>query len=483
MTRPVPAPVNPRPSLADSRRASWMQVGLLGLMLTLAVGLGLSTPAGLGQLRYPAESAGRLSDRHWYFYEGYERTGAAERAWHRLLFGAPEQVRAQNIDRLREVIAYFAAHPESATSWAELNARARLLVGLAESGRREALTAELSGLGPTPEEDTLGAALRYAYGLPGAARASRGEVVAGLNFMPLGWAADRLALRIAERDGNLARVRVLGERLAAEGRRLRSWTDRMGLLTGALLLGGGVALLAGPWRRSEPAPALPDWPLREGLAVLLWSALAAVAIAVALHWQADSYFRPGAASAWSALFAGLPMLWLIRRRLLVPAGTGLLRAFGLTGCGPPSRLLSAGLGLFALERSGALLLAWLGAAWGGGAHWAQGVTEPLMFGPARTVWLLAVALVLWTPLVEEIAFRGLLYRTLAQRWRAPVAGLLAAAVFAALHGYAGLASVSVAWTALVLTWGYQRTGSLWPCILAHGLSNAFTLAIVVAFYR
>ena len=155
----------------------------------------------------------------------------------------------------------------------------------------------------------------------------------------------------------------------------------------------------------------------------------------------------------------------------------------MIGRGPPSRLLGAGLGLFALERGGALLLAWLGAAWGTASHWAQGVTEPLMFGPVQTVWLAAVALVLWTPLVEEIAFRGLLYRTLAQRWRAPVAGLLAAAVFAALHGYTGLAWISVAWTALVLTWGYQRTGSLWPCILAHGLSNAFTLAIVVAFYR
>ena len=89
------------------------------------------------------------------------------------------------------------------------------------------------------------------------------------------------------------------------------------------------------------------------------------------------------------------------------------------------------------------------------------------------------------PLLEEIAYRGLLQTSLLsvlgqnQRW---LVVSVAAALFSVVHVGA------VSWHALpglfvlgvVLGWLYERTGSLWPPFLIHAGFNAFNVWMVLA---
>ncbi len=106
--------------------------------------------------------------------------------------------------------------------------------------------------------------------------------------------------------------------------------------------------------------------------------------------------------------------------------------------------------------------------------------EPSLVAIAK---LVAVA-VLVGPLLEEVVFRGLVQTvvidTLGRRFRW-TAVLTGAAVFALIHagpvswhGWPGLFVLGV-----VLGWLYERTGSLLPCYVAHGLFNAANIAVAV----
>ncbi len=104
------------------------------------------------------------------------------------------------------------------------------------------------------------------------------------------------------------------------------------------------------------------------------------------------------------------------------------------------------------------------------------LVEPIkQGGPALpVVFVLAVTAV---PILEEILFRGALYRALREHV-GPVAGaVISAVLFAACHF--NLASfVPILVLALFLAFAYEWTGSLWAPILVHAWFNVlnFTLA-------
>ena len=89
------------------------------------------------------------------------------------------------------------------------------------------------------------------------------------------------------------------------------------------------------------------------------------------------------------------------------------------------------------------------------------------------------ALAVWTPLTEEIFFRGFIFAGLAPRlgvWRAM---LVSALVFSLFHLTLGLL-VPVFITGFLLAWLYRQTGSIWPSIMAHAGQN--TLAVLATLY-
>jgi membrane protease YdiL (CAAX protease family) len=93
------------------------------------------------------------------------------------------------------------------------------------------------------------------------------------------------------------------------------------------------------------------------------------------------------------------------------------------------------------------------------------------------IGMLLVAGVL-VPVVEETAFRGLLYRWLRERIGFWPGLIISSLLFGVLHGILFLVPVLAILGAL-FAWLYERSGSIWPAIAAHGLFNGI---MVVGVY-
>jgi membrane protease YdiL (CAAX protease family) len=87
-----------------------------------------------------------------------------------------------------------------------------------------------------------------------------------------------------------------------------------------------------------------------------------------------------------------------------------------------------------------------------------------------------MAIVLWGPFSEELFFRGFIFPGLANRLGWIRAGLLSAALFGLAHGNLGVI-IPAFFTGTLLAWLYWRTGSLWPCLLAHATQNAIAFSL------
>ena len=75
------------------------------------------------------------------------------------------------------------------------------------------------------------------------------------------------------------------------------------------------------------------------------------------------------------------------------------------------------------------------------------------------------------PIAEEATFRGLLYGWLRRRWSVPAAALGSALAFSIVHGIP-LLIPAIALLGIVLALVYEKSGSLWPSIVLHGMFNA-----------
>jgi uncharacterized protein len=95
------------------------------------------------------------------------------------------------------------------------------------------------------------------------------------------------------------------------------------------------------------------------------------------------------------------------------------------------------------------------------------------FGPIPVQILLIVVA---APVSEEICFRGMLFGGLRERLPRLLAALLAGLIFGGLHALTGVTAVPpLIFFGFVLALLYERTGSVWPCILLHMLNNSVAL--------
>jgi len=86
------------------------------------------------------------------------------------------------------------------------------------------------------------------------------------------------------------------------------------------------------------------------------------------------------------------------------------------------------------------------------------------------IGMLAIAAIV-VPFVEELAFRGLLYGWLRERMGVAPAVAGSALVFPMLHGIPLLMPALFVQGA-ILALVYEKSGSLWPAIVVHGVFNA-----------
>ena len=178
-------------------------------------------------LRYIGASAGRMMERHLEFYEGYEETSAIERAVHEFLFGSRQHVQQQALNAYEEVLTYLQNHPETATSWAILNTRARWLITIAELQDKDSLRKALATFDSNPEEEVIAEAVKFAYFDDYEGYAP--EIVTGATMVPTGWAKDRLRLRINTKMNNTYFINLFSERLKTNGKRLRDHVSQMAI--------------------------------------------------------------------------------------------------------------------------------------------------------------------------------------------------------------------------------------------------------------
>ncbi len=104
--------------------------------------------------------------------------------------------------------------------------------------------------------------------------------------------------------------------------------------------------------------------------------------------------------------------------------------------------------------------------------------------PLALVALLAVVV---APLVEEVIFRGVLFRALADRINLPVGLVLSSAVFALIHIEVVLsqpfALVGLFTVGFLLALAYYLTGNLMVAVLGHAVFNAISLGLTVLIDR
>jgi len=104
--------------------------------------------------------------------------------------------------------------------------------------------------------------------------------------------------------------------------------------------------------------------------------------------------------------------------------------------------------------------------------------ERLEQGAAWQAGTLILAAVVLAPLVEEVMFRGLLYLPLRTKFGPVTAGVIVAAVFAAVHMYAAGAGHFFI-LGLMLVWLVEATGTLWTPVLVHCLYNGLMIALTI----
>jgi len=115
------------------------------------------------------------------------------------------------------------------------------------------------------------------------------------------------------------------------------------------------------------------------------------------------------------------------------------------------------------------------------------VVPPFMreaYASSGSVLLLAFALMVGAPLLEELFFRGFLVSGFRMHGMSPVLiATITSMLWAVIHTqYEPYFLVLIFVMGLLLTAARFRFGSIWPCIAMHSLANAWSLAETIALH-
>lgn len=103
---------------------------------------------------------------------------------------------------------------------------------------------------------------------------------------------------------------------------------------------------------------------------------------------------------------------------------------------------------------------------------------PTTLSAVTMIGMFVIAAVV-APLVEEVVFRGVLYGWMRRSLRPAIAAVLSGVIFASVHGVPQLVP-ALAVQGIILALVYERTGSLWPSVVLHGVFNGIMLAMLYA---
>ena len=434
------------------------------------------TPGGpLDHLQRPEDSLERLTAREMDLRAALRHAPAWERRLYALFSGGDEGV--DDWIRWHEELAEVSTSPDVELS--------RLIL-LSETRQTEALRAGLDDW-----VDTDSGAMRRkgwiaaAYLEPSVDRAAgRAHIMEVRDELPAGWFADALVARLGRRSGDaVARLQAESAIAARGAGLLRRWrtVEAAGLLLAAAgLVVLGVMLVTHADPRAAQPPMPDGFSLADGYALFVRGALGFLALGSGFGLMVPDE------SALNALAgpASVAPILLWAARYLRARGLSLTAAFGLApGRGRVVTVAWATVALVGLQLAGEGLIGAALDALHLSSHWADGLQENLIWGSWGLVARETIDSAFWAPLGEEVAFRGVLYPALRARFGVAPATALSAAVFAAAHGYEVLGFAAVFWSGVLWAAAYERTGSLWPCIIAHAAGNLAATAGVLALLR
>ena len=330
-----------------------------------------------------------------------------------------------------------------------------------------------------------------AYGTQSLERERAIELHAALaDTLEAGWFYNRLASRLAHRTGDHALSATIERQIETQGFRLHNQSNRLMVFEVICLILGSAVLAGIMWMRTSRPDAVrlhwpgvpPPWPGGTGTAVLLrGGALGAMITAAFLTFPPIEH---ASLRALAIPLANLPLLALAYIYLLKPAGLDFQSGFGLRlERAQLGRLTGAVLAVVAAGLWGEWVMSQAADAFNLTNHWTEWFDPNLVWasGSALTVSLLEY--VVFAPIFEEIAFRGLLYAILRRRLSFVPAALLSASVFALAHGYGLIGFVSVLWSGFLWAWIYEKTGSLIPGMIAHAMNNLLVSLAVMVLLR
>lgn len=85
------------------------------------------------------------------------------------------------------------------------------------------------------------------------------------------------------------------------------------------------------------------------------------------------------------------------------------------------------------------------------------------------------------PLLEELYFRGFIYRTFKKTWPVWLASVLTASLFALIH-FQLQTFIPLFFLGLILNYTYQKTNSVWTAVAFHSLNNTIAFGFDVYLY-
>jgi uncharacterized protein len=309
-------------------------------------------------------------------------------------------------------------------------------------------------------------------------------------WLPSGWFYHALAARLAERAGDEVLLSTVEAQRALRGHALQRWSWLLTVVELICLIIGSV-ILARLLRRTPhgtdlllaPVPGVPpSWPGTVGTAVLLrGGALGAV---LTLAFLSFAPAEPVALRALAIPLSNVPLLALAYVYLLKPAGLSFCEGFGLEiERGKLGRLAGLVLAIAAGGLWGEWMMGRAADTLSLTSHWTEWFDPNLVWAPPRVLAVSLLEYVVFAPIFEELAFRGLLFALFRRRLAFVPAALLSAGIFAVAHGYGWIGFISVLWSGLLWAWAYEKTGSLLPGMIAHALNNLLVCLAVMALLR
>lgn len=396
--------------------------------------------------------------------------------------GSSEKERRQAIEWYRE-LAQTTGDPLS---------KLRLAILQGECGRKQdALDEAKTWQNLAAPMPLYGQWIEAAYGASTVKAERAGELQAALaETLSAGWFYNSLAARLAQQTDDQVLLASVSQQRETRGTWLQNRSERLMIFEFACLLIGSAVLLSLLWLGNRQTEALrvhapgvpPPWSGRIGTTVLLrGGALGALITMVFLSFPPIEH---ASLRALAIPLANLPLLALAYVHLLKPRDLDFRSGFGLhIDRTTLTQLIGAALAVIAAGLWGEWVMGrvadWLDLA----NHWTEWFDPNLVWASGSVLTVSLLEYVIFAPIFEELAFRGLLFAVLRRRFSFVPAALLSASIFALAHGYGLIGFVSVLWSGFLWAWIYEKTGSLIPGMVAHAVNNLLVSLTVMALLR